>query len=187
MSNREIEDVAIRLVLERATVGRMAKPEDLTQWSTSRLLRGYVAILDELLRRGVIRTRNAPAGDLAEHIVALAYEGELAPNSAKSWDVRTHDGRRLQVKSRVIYPGTAKSQVFSPFRSYDFDACVFILFDGRSYEVTQAVELPSLSVIELARRVEWVAGSRVRVFAQLLAAPGARDVTEAVRRSLASL
>lgn len=166
---------------------RMTDSENLTGWSTSRLLRSYVAILEELLRRGVIRTRNAPAGDLAEHVVALAYRGDLAPNSEKSWDVRADDGRLLQVKSRVIFPGVRKSQVFSPFRSFEFDACVFVLFDGRNYEITQAIELPRDSVMDMARRSEWVAGSRVRVFANLIAAPGARDVTEAVSRALASL
>lgn len=166
---------------------RVTDFKDLTQWSTSRLLRSYLAILEELLRRGVIRTRNAPAGDLAERVVALAYSGELAPNSEKSWDVRANDGRLLQVKSRVIFPGAHKSQVFSPFRSYEFDACVFVLFDGRNYEISQAIEVPRQSVMDIARRSEWVAASRVRVFADLIAAPGARDVTEAVRLSLASL
>lgn len=160
---------------------------DLEEWSTNRLLRGYAAILEELLRRGVIRTRNAPVGDLAEHVVAFAYGGVLAPNSEKGWDVRANDGRLLQVKSRVIHPGARKSQVFSPFRSFGFDACIFVLFDGRSYEVTQAIEVPRQSVIDMAKRSEWVAGSRVRVVARLIAAPGALDVTESIRRSLASL
>lgn len=133
----------------------------------------------------MIRTRNAPAGDLAERIVAVAYEGELAPNSAKSWDVCARDGRRLQVKSRVLYPGTRKSQVFSAFRSFDFDACVFVLFDGTSYEITQAVELPQQPVVDMAKRSEWIAGSRVRT--DLVGAPGARDVTETMRRALAGI
>ena len=34
---------------------RVTDFKDLTQWSTSRLLRFYLAILEELLRRGVIR------------------------------------------------------------------------------------------------------------------------------------
>ena len=101
--------------------------------------------------------------------------------------MRANDGRLLQVKSRVIFPGAHKSQVFSPFRSYEFDACVFVLFDGRNYEISQAIEVPRQSVMAIARRSEWVAASRVRVFADLIAAPGARDVTEAVRLSLASL
>ncbi|WP_460707211.1 hypothetical protein [Myceligenerans halotolerans] len=38
--------------------------------STSRLLAAYAEILAELRRRGVVRSANAPAGDLAETLVA---------------------------------------------------------------------------------------------------------------------
>ena len=58
-------------------------------------------MLSELRARGVIRTLNAPSGDLAETLTERAYQSELAPNSEKSWDVRAADGRFLQVKSRV--------------------------------------------------------------------------------------
>lgn len=36
------------------------------------LLASHVAVLDELLRQGVVRTRNAPLGDLAETIALRA-------------------------------------------------------------------------------------------------------------------
>lgn len=55
--------------------------------STRALLRLYADILSELIRRGVVRSRNAPAGDLAEEIVRVAFAGSLAPPSEKSWDV----------------------------------------------------------------------------------------------------
>lgn len=57
---------------------------DLTQRPTSELLALSKAIVTELRSRGVVRTANAPAGDYAEYLVALAYGGELAPNSEKS-------------------------------------------------------------------------------------------------------
>lgn len=160
---------------------------DIRSRSTLDLLAAYVEILDELVRRKVIRTRNAPAGDLAERVVAAAYSGELAANSSKSWDVRASDGRLLQVKSRVIDPDTRRSQVFSPFRTFDFDACVFVIFDARDYSISNAIELPAESVRGLSRRSEWVAGNRVRVFADLLNAPGAVDVTTLLQDSLAAL
>ena len=43
--------------------------------------------LAELRERDVVRTANAPAGDLAERLVADAMGGKLAHNSQKSWDV----------------------------------------------------------------------------------------------------
>src|SRR3546814_20590701 len=56
----------------------------------------------DLIHRGLIRTRNPPLGDLAEHLVWKAYGGTLADNSAKSYDVTDADGRRIQVKARAI-------------------------------------------------------------------------------------
>jgi len=53
-------------------------PQELT---VRQLLASHVAVLDELLARGVVRTRNSPLGDLAETIALRAYGGSLAPNS----------------------------------------------------------------------------------------------------------
>ena len=66
------------------------------------LMRLHRASLYELHRRGIIRTLNAPQGDWAELLVATAYNGRLASNSEKSFDIVADDGRRLQVKARVI-------------------------------------------------------------------------------------
>lgn len=116
---------------------------DLSGVSSHGLLRLYADILTTLNQRGVLRSRNAPAGDLAEYLVAVAYGGTLAAQSKKSWDVAAPDGRLLQVKARVIEPGTRSSQNYSPFRSWDFDACVFVHFDALTYEVADAVEVPA--------------------------------------------
>jgi hypothetical protein len=75
------------------------------------LLRLYGAILSELVRRQVIRSRNAPAGDYAEYLAMVAYDGVLAPLSTKSSDLRAQDGRLVQVKSRVVV--SAQSGNFS--------------------------------------------------------------------------
>src|SRR4051812_11037011 len=111
---------------------------DLRQLTGRQLLRLYSDILGELVSREVIRSRNAPLGDLAEWLVARAYEGRLAPPSEKSWDVEAQ-GRRLQVKARLIAAGDRRSHNYSVFRSYDFDACVFLILDAQTYDVVQAV------------------------------------------------
>lgn len=86
------------------------------------LLASYVAILDELRHRSVIRTCNSPLGDLAETLAQRAYGGELAPNSAKSYDLLTSDGRRIQVKARTVEAADKRSQTFSAVRSWSLDA-----------------------------------------------------------------
>lgn len=54
---------------------------------TGDLLALYGDLLDELNYRQVIRSRNPPAGDLAETLTALVYGGRMAKKSEKAWDV----------------------------------------------------------------------------------------------------
>ena len=151
------------------------------------LLRQYAETLTILMERGVVRSRNAPAGDLAETLVAQAYGGRLAPPSQKSWDVELPDGTTLQVKCRVIDPQGRRSQVYSPFRSWDFDRCVFVLLDINSYDVMNGVEVPATSLRSVARRSEWVAGDRISLSTDLSSLEGAHDVLELLSAAMVAL
>jgi hypothetical protein len=150
------------------------------------LLRLSAVIVTELNSRGVVRSRNAPAGDLAEYLVAKAYQGKLAGPSVKSWDVQAGD-QKLQVKCRLVEPGTRRYESFSPFRSWDFDACVFIALDCYTYDVVQAVEVPAAAVKAIARETAWVKGYRVSVRQLAGSIAGARDVTYLIRQALGGL
>lgn len=166
-------------------------PDDLhpSNFTSHELLRQYAGILGELRARGVIRTLNAPAGDLAETLTARAYLGELAPNSEKSWDVRAADGRLLQVKSRVIAASALSKPIqFSVFRSWDFDAAVFLVLAAESYEVLGAFEVTSSVVLARASTTAWVGGERITLsLASLEALPGCIDVTIRLQAALESL
>lgn len=155
------------------------------QLSTQELLGLYGGILDELHARGVVRSRNAPAGDLAETLSALAYRGSLAPASAKSWDVLAGDGRKIQVKCRVSHP-TRRGGSFSPFRSDGFDACVFVVL-ACDYEVSSAIEVPMAGVFQIAQNAAWVNGVRVRVGHDLIAVAGAVNLTAAFLDAMATV
>lgn len=161
-------------------------PTRLETLSTKGLLRLYADTLTELLRRGVVRSRNAPAGDLGEYLVASAFDGELAPPSEKSWDVRV-GGRHLQVKVRLVASGDRRSHYYSPFRSWDFDTCVFLLLDAHSYDVTSAVEVPVAGVQALARETTWVKGFRIGTRVDLRNVAGAIDRTAELRHAFETL
>ena len=110
------------------------------------LLAGIEASLQELRRRGVARTSNAPTGDYAESLALKVLGGELASNSAKSYDLVTAAGDRIQVKARVIRNGSAGERQLSPFRSFDFEHALIILFDSE-YRVRRATMLPAAIVL----------------------------------------
>ncbi len=131
-----------------------ATPFDPTDLTVRELLATSVGVLDELLRRSVIRTRNSPLGDLAESVALRAYGGSLAPNSEKSYDLETDDRRRLQVKARSLRAGDSRSQGFSAFRSWDFDSAVFLVFDAATFDLLWARELTRTEAETLGRRVE---------------------------------
>ncbi len=137
------------------------------------------AILAELRKRGVIRSGNAPAGDYAELLVQLATGGELAPASQKSWDVKTSEGERLQVKARVVTdPRNRGERQLSVFRSWEFDAGLIVLFDD-CFRVWRAAKLPSSLLRQHAREVEHVRGFRVMAVDTLL--DQGEDWTELLR------
>jgi hypothetical protein len=141
----------------------------LPDMAVSELLALSRGILAELKRRGVIRTGNAPAGDYAELLVQRATGGELAPNSQASWDVATRDGERLQVKARVVTdPAALGERQLSVFRTWDFDACVVVLFDDQ-FEVWRAARLPAATLQQRSRFSEHVRGYRVIARDELLA------------------
>jgi len=161
-------------------------PSDFT---THELLRQYAGILRELRDRGFIRTLNAPAGDFAETLTARAYSGGLAPNSEKSWDVTAGDGRLLQVKARVIAASALSKPIqFSVFRSWSFDAAIFVVFAAETYEVLAAYEVPAVAVRERASVSAWVGGQRLTLsLVSLAALPGCVDVTASLRAALEDL
>ncbi|GAB3132718.1 hypothetical protein GCM10027057_05340 [Marisediminicola antarctica] len=105
---------------------------DPSMLTVGEVLHVYTGLLAELRHRGLIRTNNAPIGDLAEYACAAYYKGELAPNSEKSYDLIAADGRRVQVKVRNGRIDTRPSAGFSSIRSMDFDVCVFILANANA-------------------------------------------------------
>ena len=157
--------------------------------SSRDLLTTYAQILTLLVDRGVTRSRNAPVGDVAELLVAKAYDGTLAPASEKSWDVRSADGRTLQVKARLVVPGKKGTKQYSPFRSWHFDACVFVTLDAFTYDVLEALEVLPEAIQSLASSVPHVGATAMRVHTKspLLATVGAVDVTHRLQAALAAL
>lgn len=157
-------------------------PLDLTGFSESRLFSLYRSILAELKHRGVIRTENAPVGDYAEYLTAAALHGELAPNSEKSWDVRSSSGEKLQVKARVVSDPPLPGQLqLSPFRSWEFDAAVIVLLSSTDYSVWRASKVPRELVETAAVHRPHVNGKVLLARPEIMGHATATDLTEAFR------
>jgi hypothetical protein len=150
--------------------------------SSRQLLAGYARTIAELRSRGIVRSNNAPAGDYAEWLVARALVGELVENfSVKSYDVRLEDGRRVQVKSRVVSEPPASGQTqTSAFRSWDFELAALVLLRDVDYMPSLGVLVPVDIVRNHARHRAHVNGHVLFIRPPLTAAAGVRDITAAL-------
>lgn len=128
----------------------MGGAPDLAHLRVRELLQLEASIISELRGRGLVRTNNKPLGDIAEQVVLAARGGVLEPNSTKSHDVTDQSGRRIQVKAmggRMV----GRSGKFSPFRSFDFDTAVFLIFAAETFELVLAREVRADAIEAVAR------------------------------------
>lgn len=90
-------------------------------------------------------TNNKPTGALGEAIAVIVYGAQgLEPQSNKAYDLVAADGRKIQVKTRVL-----ENRVTMFGRQYhdDYDA-MFLLALTSDYEVAWAAELTKEQVRE---------------------------------------
>ena len=107
-------------------------------------------MIEELLRRGVVKTWNNPIGDYTEWLVCNRIGLESQPNSKASFDAIDADGIRYQIKGRR---DDATSVQFSAIRNLDeqgFDFLIAVVFNS-DYSVRFAVMIPHDMVLEFAR------------------------------------
>lgn len=123
---------------------------DVSRLRLRELLQVEAAVVAEPRQRGLVRTNNKPLGDIAEQVVLAARGGVLEPNSTKSHDVTDPEGHRIQVKA-MSGRLAGKSGKFSPFRSFDFDTAVFLVFEAQTFELGIAREVSAKDVEAVAR------------------------------------
>jgi len=123
---------------------------DLSDFRVQDLLQLEAGVVEELRHRGLVRTNNKPLGDIAEQVVFTARGGRLEPNSAKSHDVTDAEGQRVQVKA-MGGRAVGRSGKFSPFRSFDFDTAVFLVFEAKTFDLVLAREVAASDVKAVSR------------------------------------
>jgi len=155
--------------------------EELSELSEKELLRLHAAILSELKKRGVVRTKNNPVGDYTEWLVSRALNLTLAPNSASGYDGVDDKGIKYQIKGRRTTPEN-KSRQLSAIRklnSKDFDYLVGVIFD-EDYSVVDAVVVPHEVVCEYASYREHVNAHILHLRGAILDDPRVKDIRELI-------
>ncbi|MBI1272951.1 MAG: hypothetical protein GC131_02560 [Alphaproteobacteria bacterium] len=146
------------------------------------LLKIYAEIVNELQRRGITRSANNPAGDVAELLFCRAFNWRQENNSKAGFDAIDAQGMRYQIKARRITT-YSKSRQMSAIRDLGgapFDFLAGLLFD-ESYEVTRAAIIPRVVVVECSKYVDHTHSHRFLLRDNIWDDVRVRDVTKELR------
>ncbi|MCG7937506.1 MAG: hypothetical protein N0C88_01425 [Candidatus Thiodiazotropha lotti] len=150
---------------------------DLRELSVKELLQQHSAIIDELKRRKIVRTKNNPVGDYTEWLVAKGLGLELAGNSSAGYDGIDSEGVKIQIKGRRITPEN-KSRQLSAIRKLeeqDFDHLVAVIFN-ENYEIIDAVLIPHEVIEEYATYRSHVNAHILHLKGPILNDPRIKDI-----------
>lgn len=154
---------------------------DLHDRSVIELLQFNAEVLDELRRRNILTTSNAPLGDYAEWLFRKAFGWLPAGNLAKDIDAIGDDGTRYQVKARRPHAQN-KSRQLGALRRLDaanFDMLAAVLF-SQDFTVMRAALIPHKVVLEHATYVQATNSWKLILADQMWNVPGVEDVTAAL-------
>jgi len=150
--------------------------------STRGLLKQYGDILRELRSRGVVRSYNNPAADIAEWIGAQAFGLTLQAASAKGYDAVDDGGRRYQIKSRRITSENPSTQlgVVRDLAEKQFEYLLAIYFE-EDFQVRAAYLVEHRAVVDHALFSKAQKGHILHAKSALLSDPRCHDVTAECR------
>ena len=156
--------------------------KELPDLSVPELLATHSAVIEELRRRGVVRSKNNPTGDYAEWLVSSKLGLTLESNSAKGFDAVDHSGSRYQIKGRRITPDNKSAQlgVIRNLEGHDFDFLVGVVFD-KDWVVLRAAIIPHRTLAGLAVFRPHVNGHVMHLRPSVFDEQDVVDVTTALR------
>lgn len=156
--------------------------QGLPELAISELLAAHSAVLDELRRRGVVRSKNNPTGDYAEWLVSSKLGLKLEANSAKGFDAVDSLGLRYQIKGRRVTPDNKSSQlgVIRNLKGADFDFLVGVVFD-KDWQILRAAKISHSVLASVAAFRTHVNGHVMHLRPSIFDNQGVEDITEALR------
>lgn len=151
---------------------------DFTSLSESELLQAHAAVIDELVRRGVVRTRNNPIGDFTEWLVCDRLSLEIQPNSKSSYDGIDSKGTRYQIKGRRIERGSTAAQlsVIRNLEEQSFDFLVAVIYNP-DYSIRFGAMIPHFVVQKIAMYRKHVNGHVALIRDSVFEHPGVVNIT----------
>src|SRR5579862_3358017 len=146
--------------------------------TVSELLAMHAAALDELRKRQIVRSANAPGGDYAELLFTHAFGWTRAENSTAGYDAIDWSHRRYQIKSRRLSMQNGSRQLSALRRlpEQHFDYLAAVLFE-KDYKISKAAMIPYEVVVSLARFQQHTNSWTFILDDTVWTLPSVRDVT----------
>ena len=153
--------------------------KDLRAMSEVELLRTHNAVIDELRRRGVVKTKNNPIGDYTEWLVCNRLGLKVQRNSQSAFDAIDQQGIRYQIKGRC---SSATSVQFSSIRNLEqhgFDFVIAVIYD-EDFSICLAIKVSHEAVPQLARYQAHTNGYNLILTRGAVERDGVEDITHSL-------
>ena len=125
---------------------------ELKKLNDEKLFSLYAALVEEFLKRGLVRTTNNPVADYGEYVVAKKLNLKLVDNSFKGYDAVDSKKKRYQVKARRQTERNKSTQL-GVIRNIDdkpFDFLIAVIFNS-DFSVNAMWKFPILIIKKHAR------------------------------------
>jgi hypothetical protein len=154
---------------------------DLSALSAKELLALFAEILDELNRRGILKTQNNPVADYTEWLVARGLKLKLERNSRKGFDAIDSKGIRFQIKGRRVHPKNPSRQlsVIRNLERKEFEFLVAVVFD-RDFTLREAWKIPREQVERYARFSRYQNGHILMLEGDVLRVAGTQSIVREI-------
>jgi hypothetical protein len=103
--------------------------------SDAQIVALYGEVMAEMHKRSIVRSGNNPIADMAETVVADYFGVDPEPPNRKAYDVKTKDGKRIQVKALRRTKATRRGLSALRALCFDYVAVVIFEFDMKLVEV----------------------------------------------------
>ncbi|MBN2096567.1 hypothetical protein JW752_04210 [Candidatus Peregrinibacteria bacterium] len=134
--------------------------------------------MNELKRRGVIRTFNNPVADYAEWLVAQKLKLNLETNSQAGYDAKNSKNVRFQIKCRRLHPDNQSRQlgVIRNLDANEFDYLIGVIFN-KDFSVKEVYQIPHKIINNYASHSPHQNGYILQLRGNILKDPLTKDIS----------
>ena len=154
--------------------------KSLRAMSEVELLQTHSAVIAELLRRGVVTTRNNPVGDYTEWLVCSRLGLERRGNSTAAFDAIDPQCVRYQIKGRRSSDNSVQFSAIRDLKQQGFDFVIAVVFN-EDYSVRFAVKIEYKAVGKFARYQEHTNSHKLILTPKTVGRAGVEDISHRLR------